>query len=122
MKITLIAATLFSLAALPAFAGEGNGDPFPLRTPGVTTSTQLQTADVGSAQYPDVAGRPGSMFTELASNMMADVGNEVPVQTANSLPSGFERQMLAYARPSPAVPVSTASSMTASAGAYGPRS
>ena len=62
------------------------------------------------------------MFTELASNMMADVGNDVPVQTANSLPSGFERQMLAYARPSPAVPVSTASSMTASAGAYSPRS
>jgi len=111
MKITLIAATLFGLATLPAFAGEGGREPFPLVTPGITTATRVLTADVGSAQYPDFAGRPGSALGGLVNAVLAETGNETPVQTANSLPTGFTDNMPAYAQATPAVP---AASMTAS--------
>ena len=109
MKTTLIAAAaLLALSALPALAGEGTGDIFAIRTPGVTTMVVAEAPDTGSAQYPVVANRPGSFLGVFASNIVPETGNETPVQTANSLPRGAEQGNLAYVQLHPAVPLLTA--------------
>ena len=89
MKTTLLAAALLALAA-PAFAGEGNGDPFPFAAPGVTVAAGTQVADVGSEALPSFAGKPGSHLNVLADGSLPGTGSEALVQTANSLPRGFE--------------------------------
>ncbi len=109
MKTILIAAAaLLTLSALPALAGEGTGDIFAIRTPGVTTTIVAQVPDTGSSQYPAVANRPGSFLGVFASNIVPETGNETPVQTANSLPRGAEQGNLAYVQLHPAVPLMTA--------------
>ena len=109
MKTTLIAAAaLLALSALPAMAGEGTGDVFAMRTPGVTTTIVAEAPDTGTSQYPNVAGRPGSFLGVFASNIVPETGNETPVQTANSLPRGAEQGNLAYVQMHPAVPLMTA--------------
>ncbi len=121
MKTLLLAAVAFTALALPAFAAEGNGEPFPNNVGGFTTvMTSSQRADVGSQAYPDVAGRPGSALdvaNVAIANIVPDTGNEQPVQTANSLPRGFEQGMPAYARLLPAQPTRLAGNS-----AYRPRS
>lgn len=110
MKTILLALAASTALAMPVFAAEGNGEPFPLRTPGVTTSvSQQQRADVGSSAYPNVVGRPGSALTQLAGDIVPDTGNEAPVQTANSLPRGFTQGLPVYARLEPAKPTQFAS-------------
>ena len=109
MKNTLIAAAaLLTLSALPALAGEGTGDIFAIRTPGVTTMVVAEAPDTGSSQYPVVANRPGSFLGVFASNIVPATGNETPVQTANSLPLGAEQGNLSYVQLRPAVPLMTA--------------
>ena len=109
MKTTLIAAAaLLTLTALPALAGEGTGDAFALRTPGVTTVTTAEAPDTGSSQYPIVANRPGSFLGVFASNLVPETGNETTVQTANSLPRSAEQGNPAYVQLHPAVPLMTA--------------
>lgn len=109
MKNTLIAAAaLLTLGALPALAGEGTGDVFAIRTPGVTTMIAAEAPDTGSSQYPFVANRPGSFLGVFASDIVPETGNEAPVQTANSLPRGAEQGNLAYVQLRPAVPLMTA--------------
>ena len=108
MKTTLIAATLLTLSALPALAGEGGRDYFALQTPGVTTTAVASAPDTGSALYPNVAGRPGSFLGVFASGIVPETGNEAPVQTANSLPRGAEQGNLAYAQLIPATSLKTA--------------
>ncbi|HEY0204538.1 MAG TPA: hypothetical protein VGC15_10365 [Acetobacteraceae bacterium] len=109
MKTILIAAAaLLTLSAMPALAGEGTGDIFALRTPGVTTTVVAEAPDTGSSQYPVVANRPGSFLGVFASDIVPATGNETPVQTANSLPRGAERGNLAYVQLRPAVPLMTA--------------
>lgn len=93
--VTALAAATFALAPL-AHAGEGNSDPFPFAVPG-TTTTQAQVADAGSEAFPDVAGRPGSALAVVADGLLPGVGSEAPVQTAGSLPTGFEVGTPAYA-------------------------
>lgn len=109
MRTTLLAAAamLALSAAAPAFAGEGQGSPFPFSAPGVTETTGSQFAsagseaypnrDVGSEAYPSVAGLPGSDLSVVADGQLSGNGNEASVQTANSLPSGFEVGTAAYA-------------------------
>ena len=68
MKITLLA-TMIALAAAPAFAGEGNGEPFPLVVQGVTT--RLTAGPVGSSQNPfpyGAAGTPVTMTRGIAGS------------------------------------------------------
>ena len=110
MKTTLLAAAAvlsLGMASLaPAFAeGEGNGEPFP--GPSVTLAQNAGPAysygyghrDVGSAQYPDVAGNPGTHLTALGhAPVLPAQSNEAPIQTANSLPRGFEDGTVAYAQ------------------------
>ena len=109
MKTTLLATAAvlaFGVASLaPAYAeGEGNGEPFPgpsvqLTTRPTTFQNQYAARDVGAAQYPNVTGRPGTDLPGLAQNeVLPAQGNETIVQTANSLPRGFEDGTVAYAQ------------------------
>lgn len=89
MTKSFIVAAALTLLAVPAFAQEGNGNPFPLRTPGVSTLVSgAQPADLGSAAYPDVRGRAGSALQGSVSPVVG-LANEAPVQSANSQPVGF---------------------------------
>lgn len=110
MRTILLAAVAVTALALPAFAAEGNGEPFPNYADAMTITTvaPLQRADVGSAAYPNVVGRPGSALNVLAGGVVPDTGSEQPVQTVNSLPRGFEQGMPAYAHLAPARPTSVA--------------
>lgn len=104
-KTILFAALASAALTLPAVAGEGNGEPFPFRSRGVTTTvSQAQLADVGSNAYPNVAGRPGTVLNLFAGGVVPETGSEQPIQTANSLPRGFEAGMPAFAQLRPAVP------------------
>lgn len=110
MKTILFALVASTALAMPVLAAEGNGEPFPLRTPGVTTNvSRQQRADVGSAAYPNVIGRPGSALTQVAGDIVPDTGNEAVVQTANSLPRGFTQGLPVYVRLEPAKPTQVAS-------------
>lgn len=99
MKTTLIAAaaalSLFTVDA--AHAGEGNGEPFPFRAPGLMAlaAPQALAADTGSAAYPDLAGRSSQVVTAGASLLPA-TGSKGIVQTANSLPRGAMVGAVAY--------------------------
>ena len=104
MKTILLAAAAVAALALPAVAAEGNGEPFPNYLSGSTTTTTLsQRADVGSQAYPDVTGRPGSSISVASVGIVPETGSEQPIQTANSLPRGFERGMPGYAHLVPAL-------------------
>lgn len=96
----LAAAVAFSLGLAPAFAGEGNGEPFPNTAESFTAraTTPSQYADTGSNAYPNVAGRPGSDLPGLAGDVLPANGSEGAVQTANSLPAHFEEGTVAYAQ------------------------
>ena len=97
MKTTLLAAAALVALALPAFAGEGNGEPFPMRDNGTTATIALRRADTGSNAYPSVVARPGSAMNLYAAGTVPSTGSEQAAQTANSLPRGFERGLPVYA-------------------------
>jgi hypothetical protein len=100
MKMTLAAvAALCLFTSAAAHAGEGNGEPFPFRGPGLPTlaTPRAYAADTGSDAYPDLAGRPSWIETVGGSDVPV-TGSEGVVQTANSLPRGFEEGTVAYAQ------------------------
>jgi len=101
MKTILLATLAATALALPALAGEGNGEPFPLSDHGTTTAARSMHMDAGSNAYPGVVGRPGSGLNLYAAGIVPSTGSQQPVQTANSLPRGFGRGMPAYAQPLP---------------------
>jgi hypothetical protein len=86
-KFVLVAASLaLSLPAGRAFAGEGNGDPFPFRANAQVTTRPALVADTGSAAYPQPTGnrtQPSSL-----AQLEPAPGSEAPVQTTASLPRG----------------------------------
>jgi len=94
----LLAAIAVTALALPAFAGEGNGEPFPHSNNGTTTSVGSARADTSSNAYPNVVGRPGSAVNMYAANVVPETGSQQSAQTANSLPRGFEQGMPVYAQ------------------------
>lgn len=102
MKLTIITAVaLLGLGLAPAFAGEGNGDPFRNNAGTLGTRSALARpvfADTGSAAYPSFAGRPGSDLPQLAGDVLPANGSEGAIQTANSLPAGAEQGTVAYAQ------------------------
>ncbi len=98
------AAVAFSLGAAPAFAGEGNGDPFPFSVQGQATRTYAapqQFSDTGSNAYPNVTGRPGTglvnpagsqpQFADTGSNAYPNVvgrpGSDLPSLAGDVLPT-----------------------------------
>ena len=101
MRTTLLAAVAVTALALPALAGEGNGEPFPMRGDGTTATIALRRADTGSNAYPSVVARPGSAMNLYAAGAVPSTGTEQAAQTANSLPRGFERGMPIYANRKP---------------------
>lgn len=103
MKTLILAAAIFGIAAPgfapPAAAAEGLGNPFPFETTAGTRLARQATApDVGSSQYPDIIGRPGSNLPRLAAATLPANGSEGAVQTANSLPLGAEEGTVIYAQ------------------------
>lgn len=94
--IHLIAAA-FLLTASPAFAQEGNSNPFAFAASSVTVAAQTVIAAVSSEAYPDTAGRPGSNLAQLADELLLGTASEAVVQTANSLPRGAEVGMTSHA-------------------------
>ena len=103
--IAVVAALSIGAFSLnPALAGEGNGEPFDNNQAVLSTRTNNPPTrsyagpDVGSNQYPHVAGRPGTNLTALDDDVLPTNGSQGPVQTANSLPRGFEEGTVAYAQ------------------------
>lgn len=93
-KIIAAAAVTLTLAAVPAFAGEGNGDPFALRTPPIVSTTVAVGPDAGAEDTPDLNAafaRPEA-WTGLAAGAGA-----ATVQTADSPPAGTLGVAPAYA-------------------------
>ncbi len=83
MTSIALAAALMLGAAAPAFAaGEGNGDPFAYRAPGVTV--KLVAGKVGSIQNPFPYAAPPQKST---ATLGADVGSDEGYNAANSMPS-----------------------------------
>lgn len=117
MKTILLAAIAASALALPALAGEGNGEPFANYDSGTSTVMVSQRPDLGSDAYPDVGGRPGSVPDLYTGDVVPMTGSQQPVQTANSLPRGFERGLPAYSQR-----LSVRASVAASNSIYLPRS
>ena len=94
-RIIFAAAGLaLSVPAGRAFAGEGNGDPFPFRAAPRVTAGPAFVADTGSAAYPQPTGN-GAQPSSLAQLEPA-FGSEAPVQTAASLPRGAGTGTVAY--------------------------
>ena len=97
IRILAAAATL-ALSLSPAFAGEGNNEPFRNNATAFTTSAPARFADTGANAYPAIDGRPGASLPLLANATLPENGSESPVQTANSLPANFEAGTVAYAQ------------------------
>jgi len=109
MKTILLAAIAATALALPAFAGEGTGEPFPNYNNGTTVTVTSQRADRGSNAYPNVAGRPGSAVNVYAvANLVPETGSQQSIETANSLPRGFVQSLPVYAQRLPARPAAVA--------------
>ena len=97
-KMIIAAAGLvLSLSVGRAFAGEGNGDPFPYQANAYVTTGPALMADTGSAAYPQPTGnrvQPSSL-----AQLEPAPGSEAPIQTALSLPRGAGMGTTAYAQP-----------------------
>jgi hypothetical protein len=99
MRFTIVLAiTSISMTMSTAFAGEGAGDPFPYRAPGVTTPiTGLQALAPDAFPFPINAN--GTIETPLdAERMLPSNGAQSAVQSVNSLPPGFENGTAAMLR------------------------
>lgn len=77
-----------------AFAGEGNGNPFPFQGTAQVVANSVAN-DAGSQGYPSYSGSP---VIVTAGGTLPTNGSQGAVQTANSLPRGFENGTVAYAQ------------------------
>ncbi len=94
MKSAFLAmVAVFGLTTGAALAAEGNGNPFPFQAPGQVTANPL-TSDTGSQAYPNFA--VGEPVPVIEGQVLPQNGSEGSVQTANSLPPGFENGTAAY--------------------------
>ena len=90
----MIAATVAALSlATTAFAGEGDRNSLDQFTVQQANSSGVGGA-TGAAQYP--APNPALSFAPLGMPVFQENGQNRPVQTANSLPVGFENGTVAY--------------------------
>jgi hypothetical protein len=115
MKSSLIVATIaLALGAHAAYAGEGAGDPFPFRAPGVTTSMQNFKQAPGGLDDPYPMKIPGQVLTPTQAEALAPSnGAEGTVQSLNGLPRGFTNGMPSYAQVRSASPTAIAQTTTA---------
>lgn len=95
LKATFTAA----VAVLTLFAGpvlaesEGNGDPFPFQAGVQATAGSPFVAETGSAGYPRTTGNTTQPST--LTKLEPASGSEAVVQTAGSLPRGFDNGSVA---------------------------
>ena len=87
MKMFVMAAAL-AVVAGAAFAGEGNGDPFPFQAPTHPVSLNNYKQAASASQNPFPFTVPGT--ASVADQVLPTNGSNGVVQTANSLPPGFE--------------------------------
>lgn len=96
---TMLAATalVLSVSAGRAFAGEGNGDPFPSQANAYVVTGPAFMADTGSAAYP----QPTSNRAQPSSLAQLEPapGSEALIQTVLSLPRGAGAGPAARAQP-----------------------
>ena len=112
MKFLLIAASVLTLSAGAAFAGEGNGEPFPLsggqpvadiptNVIQMTGQTPMMTKmPPNSVPYGRTAMATAiRQYTNVpvtTGDVLPTTGSQAPLQTANSLPPNFEDDTVAY--------------------------
>jgi hypothetical protein len=95
---TLIAVLALSLtAAGAAVAGEGNGEPFAFQAPAQVMSLQNFKQGPGSSQNPFPFSSAATPM--IANQVLPTAGAQGAVQTANSLPAGFETGMPGQTNP-----------------------
>lgn len=95
MKIILVAASVLALMAGAVQAGEGNSEPFPnYASTGQAYANQV-LRDSGSEATPTYG--PGVTALTQGDVLPGNGSNSI-VQTANSLPQGFEDGTVAYAQ------------------------
>ena len=78
------ATVLSAAAAMPALAGEGAGDPFPLVLPGQIVTAAAQAFDVGQSALPALPQAYSFAYNGEPTNTPSN--SEAEVLTANSLP------------------------------------
>jgi hypothetical protein len=95
MKTPLLAlATIVSLASGLAAHAEGNGPDFPGLLQPHAVLANPSTAQTGSEAYPVAIGT--TLNPVAAGNVLPSNGSEGIVQSANSLPRGFENGTPAF--------------------------
>ncbi len=108
-KLMIAAVSLvLSVSADRAFAGEGNGDPFPYQADAYVTARPALMADTGSGAYPQPTGnrvQPSSL-----AQLEPAAGSEGLIQSTLSLPRGAGAPTAAYAQTESAHPHVTARS------------
>ncbi len=95
LKATLTAAVaVLSLFAGPVLAeGEGNGDPFPFQAERQATVGSAFATETGSAAYPRITGNTAQ--PSALARIEPASGSEAILQTAGSLPRGFDNGSVA---------------------------
>jgi hypothetical protein len=98
MKTMLFAAaSMLSLSAGTALATPPYhvvGNPFPFTAPSTSVVAAPPGTDTGSEAYQSSA--PGHAVPTMEGQVLPPNGSNGIVQTANSLPPGFERGMVTY--------------------------
>ena len=111
MKFLLIAASVLAMSTGAAFAGEGNGNPFPFA--GGQAIADVPTNVIQTGQTPMMTRMPPNSVSYSRTAMAAAIrqyanvpvttgqvlptnGSQAPVQTANSLPPNAEDGTVAY--------------------------
>jgi hypothetical protein len=112
MKFLLIAASVLTLSAGAAFAGEGNGEPFPLSGGQAVADVPTNVIQM-TGQTPMMTKMPPNAVpygrTAMATairqytnvpvttgDVLPTTGSQAPLQTANSLPPNFEDGTVPY--------------------------
>lgn len=95
MKTIFVAATLLALLGGVAQAAEGNSEPFPNRAATGPVVANQVLRDTGSEATPSYG--PGVTALTQGDVLPTNGSNSI-VQTANSLPRGFEDGTVAYAQ------------------------
>jgi hypothetical protein len=115
MKHLLLAASLLTVMAGAALAGEGNGDPFPFAAAGAVVADVPTSPAQMTGQTPQMAKMPPNSVAygrrEMAATLHQYVtapvtqgtllpsdGSQAALQSANSAPHGFQEGTAADAR------------------------
>ena len=114
MKSLLLATAILSLSVGAAFAGEGNGNPFPLAASGGLVADMPLTPEQQTGTTPMMTKNPpnsvpqgptamasatrqyGSVPFAAGHTVLPTNGSQGAVQTANSLPPSFENGTVPY--------------------------